>query len=263
MITIKRCLLFACRYLSAGLLCLFIFTVGVVCKRSRNAISAILEAFGISTAPVRHVIPEIPVSAIVPEQGPIRILEPISKSGNISPLELIVLIKLIEKRKPLRLFEIGTFDGRTALNMAAASPDGAKVFTLDLPGQAARSTTLPLAEADKFYILKENSGSRFKGTEFEPKITQLFGDSAVFDFGPYENSMDFIFVDGSHSHEYVLKDSGTALKLLRNGKGIILWHDYLGKWYGAAQALNELYRTKEFGGARNIQGTSLVCLIRE
>ena len=43
--------------------------------------------------------------------------------------------------------------------------------------------------------------------------------------------MDFIFVDGSHSYDYVLNDSRKALSLLRGGKGIILWHDYPG-WTG-------------------------------
>jgi hypothetical protein len=74
--------------------------------------------------------------------------------------------------------------------------------------------------------------------------------------------VDFVFVDGSHSYEYVLNDSRHALKLIRNGKGVILWHDYGTFWKGVKKALDELYLGgNEFKGLRQIEGTSLVCLI--
>ena len=260
---IKRFISFAHKYFFAIGLCLFMFSFGVILKRSRDAISAILNAFGISTAPVKPIIPDVPISSLITMHKPVWLFEPISESGNITLLELVVIIKLIEIHKPRSIFEIGTFDGRTTLNMATASPDQSEVFTLDLPKDSVESTTLPLTEADKFYIRKDDSGARYKDTEYAGKIKQLFGDSARFDFSRFENSMDFIFVDGSHSYEYVLKDSSTALRLLRNGKGIILWHDYLGKWFGATRALNELSQTNDFCALKNIQGTSLACLIKE
>ncbi|MBD3183553.1 class I SAM-dependent methyltransferase, partial [Candidatus Poribacteria bacterium] len=87
----------------------------------------------------------------------------------------------------------------------------------------------------------------------------LYGDSADFDFSPYFGTMDFVLVDGSHSYEYVLSDTDNALKLLKNGKGIILWHDY-GHWDGVTKALNELYESSEvFRSLKHIDGTSLVC----
>jgi predicted O-methyltransferase YrrM len=52
----------------------------------------------------------------------------------------------------------------------------------------------------------------------------LAQDSAAFDPKPYENSMDFIFIDGAHSYEYVLNDSEKAWAMLRPG-GIAAWHD--------------------------------------
>jgi hypothetical protein len=58
-----------------------------------------------------------------------------------------------------------------------------------------------------------------------------------------------------------VNDSKLALKLLKNGKGIILWHDYDG-WEGVTSALNELYEHHPaFVSIRHIEGTSLVCLI--
>ena len=74
--------------------------------------------------------------------------------------------------------------------------------------------------------------------------------------------MDFVFVDGSHSYEYVLNDSRLARRLLRkDGDGIIVWHDY-GAWRGVTRALNALYRRDSvFQGLKHIEGTTLVyCL---
>ena len=47
------------------------------------------------------------------------------------------------------------------------------------------------------------------------------GDSASFDFSKLGTRMDFIFIDGSHAYEYVLRDSETARGLLRDGRGLI------------------------------------------
>jgi hypothetical protein len=59
----------------------------------------------------------------------------------------------------------------------------------------------------------------------------------------------------------VRNDSRIALRLLREGRGIILWHDYE-SWYDVTRALNELYRTPEGADLRRIQGTSLVYVRR-
>ncbi len=75
--------------------------------------------------------------------------------------------------------------------------------------------------------------------------------------------MDFVFIDASHTYEYVLSDSRAALKLLRRGGGtkVILWHDY-GEWEGVTRALDELAAGEPtFRGLRRIAGTSLACLV--
>lgn len=90
------------------------------------------------------------------------------------------------------------------------------------------------------------------------RVKQLFGDSADFDFSPYE--VDFVFVDGSHAYEYVMSDSRRALAMLRNGRGLVLWHDY-GEWEGVTRALNELHeRDVAFAGLRHVDGTTLAML---
>ena len=183
--------------------------------------------------------------------------------GNISFLEMITLNKIIKSYLPFNLFEIVTFDGRNALNMAANCPEEAKVYTLDLPKESLNSTKLPIVPEDKKYIDKKALGNVYHGTDVEHKITQLYGDSALFDFSAFSNTMDFIFIDGSHSYEYVLNDSLKAIKMLRRNRGIIFWHDYdTPYWYGVTKALNELYeKGSEFKQVVRIKGTSFVCLI--
>jgi len=46
---------------------------------------------------------------------------------------------------------------------------------------------------------EETSGTRYRGTVWEHKIQQLYGDSAAFDYTPYQGKIDFVFVDGSHT----------------------------------------------------------------
>jgi predicted O-methyltransferase YrrM len=178
----------------------------------------------------------------------------------VTVLELIVLTQLVVKHGPKRLFEIGTFDGRTTLNLAANAADDARVFTLDLPQEQMTATALNVDAEEKTYINKATSGSRFIGKEYGLKITQLYGDSATFDFSPFENSMDFVFVDGSHTYEYVMNDSCVALRLLSNGRGVILWHDF-NAWPGVTLALNALHRDwREFRELKHVEGTTLAYL---
>lgn len=206
---------------------------------------------------IKAIIPKIELSALWPDEISVKILEPDAKDGNVSLGELIVISQLIKLRNPLKIFEIGTFDGRTALNMALNSSPQTAIYTLDLaPGEAAESST----GGDKKFIGKVETGFRFKGKEASKKINQLLGDSAKFDFAPYQNSMDFVFVDGSHAYEYVLKDSESALKIIKPG-GIILFHDYNTSWPGVTKALNELYQNdSRFKNLKHISGTSLVIL---
>ncbi len=147
-----------------------------------------------------------------------KILEPNLVDGNVS-YELAVINLVVSSLAPKALFEIGTFDGRTTLNMAANSPDDAVVYTLDLPGPELQNTTYTLEAIEKKFVEKPASGSRFGKRPEAAKIRQLYGDSAKFDFSACFDKIDLVFVDASHAYEYVLNDSRVALKLLRNGRG--------------------------------------------
>lgn len=207
-------------------------------------------------------IPKLALSEILPPELKIEILEPDAKDGNVTLAELVIISQLVKLRKPQKIFEIGTFDGRTTLNLAKSSPDNAEIWTLDLkPGQVVKTS----AGGDKKFMARPEIGHRFLGQAPASKIKQLFGDSSKFDFSPFYNSIDFIFIDGSHAYEYVKKDSQTALKIAKTrltdgqASATILWHDYNTSWPGVTQALNELYQNdSRFKNLKNISGTSLV-----
>lgn len=207
--------------------------------------------------PPHPLLPTIELSFLLPQEISVTIREPDTKDGNVSFGELIVIAQLVKRRQPRKIFEIGTFDGRTTLNLAANTSENTKVFTLDLPQGMTVETS---AGGDKKFMGKVKTGARFKDRDEERKITQLFGDSAKFDFSPYKNSMDFIFVDGSHAYEYTLKDSESALLMAKPGT-VILWHDYAASWPGVTRALNELYQSdSHFKNLKHINGTSLAHL---
>jgi hypothetical protein len=108
---------------------------------------------------------------------------------------------------------------------------------------------------DAALINKTASGEWFSNTPVAAKITQLFGDSAAFDYSEYEGRMDLVFVDGGHSYEYALADSIQARKLLAP-HGVILWHDYP-TWPGVWACLEDLSR-EWTGSFLWIEGTALV-----
>lgn len=91
------------------------------------------------------------------------------------------------------------------------------------------------------------------------RVRQLYGDSATFDFAPF--AAQFGFVDAWHGHDYVMKDSESAVDLVqRAGGGLILWYD-CAEWEGVTRTLNELYaRDARFSRLRWIRGTTLAML---
>ena len=174
--------------------------------------------------------------------------------GNVNVAELAVLNALCRTYVPKSIFEIGTFNGRTTLNLALNSD--ARVFTLDLPGNS--SAAMPIAGGDEKYIRLPVRGGHFQGRGLP--ITQLIGDSARFDFSPWYGQIDLVFVDGAHDYGYVVNDTDVALRLLKPEGGVIIWHDY-GVWPGVTRALMELGERRPELRLMQVKDTSLVITI--
>jgi predicted O-methyltransferase YrrM len=192
----------------------------------------------------------VPLKHLVGGHVPIRIFDPDITDWNVRLVDLVVINAVVSRYAPRAAFEIGTGDGLTALNMAGNMPDGARLFTLNLPPEQAG---IPHARG---------VGERFHGSAFEERIEQLFGDSKQYDFSRFRGAMDLVFIDGDHGAEAVARDTDEALRLLRPDGGMILWHDY-GLRRGVTEVLDRLRGSPGLGGDLvAIQGTWIACLVR-
>lgn len=250
------------RLLATAGACLYLFTIGLIQKKHRPLLREVEVLIG-TRCFTRQYVPPVEITSLAADRVSLCLCEQAGVFGNIQFFELLVLVELIQTSKPMACFEIGTFDGRTTLNMAANTPEETLIYTLDLPRDQMGRTVFPLDPLDLDVLDKEMSGVRYRGTAWENKVQQLYGDSANFDYTPYQGKIDFVFIDGSHTYEYVLSDSRNAITLLRGGKGIILWHDYT-TWPEVRKAVNYLRATDpRFANTRYIKDTSFACLICE
>ena len=132
---------------------------------------------------------------------------------------IIELLCVLSKNK--NVFEIGTYRGRTTHNLAL---NANKVVTFDLGSNVSN-------DGYEDYTL----GEIYKKHNHK-NITQLVGDSLEFDFTPYYNQSDVVFLDGGHVYEVVKKDFKTSLKLLKD-EGYIIIDDP--NWGGVKKAITE------------------------
>lgn len=257
------------RYVQSLAGCIYLFAGGFLAQRHRALLYTLCKHFGFETettdpnAKPPPTVPAIPASEVIDDDTTVQLSRIADVAGNITPTELMIIAAFVKQRQPAMCFEIGTFDGRTTENMAANQPDNGKCYTLDLPPDGADKAALPLACGDKTYIDKPVSGARISAQAKSSKITQLYGDSGTFDFSPYFGQVDLMFVDGSHSYEYVLSDTEVAWNMVKPG-GLILWHDYNSRWWpGVTRALNQFQcQDARFANLRNIENTALCFMER-
>jgi Methyltransferase domain len=140
-----------------------------------------------------------------------------------SAADIISLCLIARLTNPKKIFEIGTFNGYTALHFAMNAPQ-AEVYTLDLAPN--KGVTLNTTLGDDRFVGNSMKHDRvFEGRGEASRIHPLYGDSATFDFSPFHRTIDFFFIDGSHSYEYVRNDTLKALDSCHAGS-VIAWHDY-------------------------------------
>jgi predicted O-methyltransferase YrrM len=141
----------------------------------------------------------------------------------IMPLEALALASLIRVKDYKTIFEFGTYKGVSTTQLALNAGKDGKVYTLDLPEDDPRHGLTIRASEEEALTTQKGKGSLVPA-DLVARVELLRQDSAIFDPTPFENRMDFVFVDGAHSFEYVQNDTQKGWRLLRGG-GMIAWHD--------------------------------------
>lgn len=139
--------------------------------------------------------------------------------------ELVTLSSLVRLIDARTILEIGTFDGNTTLNLAANSPEDARIITVDLPEDWTGGFQIEVPTDHQNITDRKVTGRQYRNTPEQSKITQVLGDSAKLDWSQLPSQFDLVFIDGCHSYEYATLDTKNALAHLRPG-GIVVWHDY-------------------------------------
>ena len=140
--------------------------------------------------------------------------------------EITVLSMLAKGMNAKNIFEIGTFEGNTSANIAYNVNDDAAIYTLDF----------------SLYRLCANADAAVKYVESDARarsiVKILEGDSLEFDFSPFYNRMDIVYIDGGKTYKCVLSDSENAYRCVKNG-GLIIWHDFLafGKYHSVVASV--------------------------
>ncbi len=158
------------------------------------------------------------------------------------------------------IVEIGTFDGRTALNLAINAPAGVSIATLDLP--ADQPSALAIEASERRYVDKPAPGARLARLRRAVAAVCRRACRAI-----VRGFRDLRLVAASSAgpgwcSSTARTPTTTPARIPKPRCGwcgraaIVLWHDY-GVWPGVTQALEELEAARGLGLV-NIRGTSLV-----
>ncbi len=186
-------------------------------------------------------LPRMELSQVLPgiESTSVLIVEAYKSNLVATPMleEIGVLLAILKYTGAKKIFELGTFDGSTTLNLAANTPPDAQIVTLDLPPDWDGKLSFELPEVFQNVPDTRIIGRRFHNTPYESKIQQVLGDSAKIDWSALPGPFDLIFIDACHHYDYVVKDTQNALKHI-TPQGVIVWHDY-GSYKGVSDAVDE------------------------
>ncbi|NML65843.1 class I SAM-dependent methyltransferase [Hymenobacter sp. RP-2-7] len=163
-------------------------------------------------------LPRVPLAHFVPAAAPAaaRTVAPFAfGNGGSLPTDLLLLRALARQRPGCRYFEIGTWRGESAANVAA---EAATVHTLNLSAAEMRALGLP-----ERYINLHGFFSRAHAN-----VVHLHGNSATYDLaalhcaaGPF----GVVFIDGDHRYEAVRRDTARVFEHLVGPETVVVWHD--------------------------------------
>lgn len=157
-------------------------------------------------------LPVVPLRHFLPLDGTDTAAPFAFQDGGSLPTDLLLLRGLARQRPGCRYFEIGTWRGESAANVAAVA---ASVHTLNLSATEMRALGLAA----------EYIGLHGFFSQDLPNVTHLHGNSATFDFAGLGPPFDLIFIDGDHHYEAVRRDTARVFAHLVGPQTVVVWHD--------------------------------------
>lgn len=160
-----------------------------------------------------------------------------ARSGSLKPTDALILARLLRKHRPTSILEIGSFLGiSTRFILDVSSSWAGKVVAVD-PNIPHRVFAVPRNYVKLLNSVYIPQRLEIATAYFGKPIDGCTSDVPVIESG-WENTFDFIFIDGDHSYETVMLNFGLALTMLKKG-GVIAFHDAI-SWEGVEKALKDI-----------------------
>ena len=154
--------------------------------------------------------------------------------GGTDPREILTLASVTRLLQPKRVFEIGTFNGRTTAIFILNSPAESQIFTLDLPPKVNALDGYLSTDID---LVRDRRPEDFlTSAGLAGRYQQIYCDSMNFDPEPFRDTIELGFIDGAHAEEFVRNDT-QKMSIMMSSRGYVFWHDYGGR--GSFQALSK------------------------
>lgn len=148
--------------------------------------------------------------------------------GGTSVEELAVLSAVTSLLQPRKVFEIGTYNGKTTSAFILNSEPGTEIISLDLPNDQAPASSDSNLPSDRGLIATRQLGQCIREMGLEGRYNQVLCNSLEFDSAPHANSVELAFIDGAHELRYVKSDTEKVATMSTN-EAMVFWHDYGGK----------------------------------
>lgn len=133
--------------------------------------------------------------------------------GGSLPTDLALLKKLARRIPHCSYFEVGTWRGESAANVASVAEI---CYSLNLSGDEMKNLGLNQRYIDLHRYYSKNIQT----------ITHLEGNTLSFDFQSLNRKFDLIFIDGDHRFEMVKNDTQKVFSYLTHENSVVVWHDY-------------------------------------
>lgn len=134
-------------------------------------------------------------------------------NGSSHITDIILLKSLASRFESCDYLEMGSWRGESIVNVAEVAN---KCISVSLSEQEMRDRNYNMSQVEVRNLFSKNIKN----------ITNIEHDTLTFDFSPFYNSFDLVFIDADHQYNAILSDTINAFKLLKNENSIIVWHDY-------------------------------------